>query len=189
VTVLEIAQIGDPALREPAREVRAEELPSLQGLIDDLIETMRAAGGAGLAAPQVRVPLRLFVVEVRDNPRYPYKPPIALRVVVNPVLRPLGEATFPSYEGCLSVPGLRGLLPRFRAVEMAYLDREGRPVTEVVRGLSAGTFQHETDHLDGVLFLDRVADPGTLTTWAEFERRHRDPWLAGIRDVLEQSTG
>jgi peptide deformylase len=181
-----IVQVGDPVLRGRARELEPGELRSaeVQALVDDLVETMRDAGGAGLAAPQVGVPLRLFVVEVRDNPRYPYKPSIPLRVLANPELRPLGDETFPSYEGCLSVPDLRGLLPRHAAVEVSYLDREGRRVRERVRGLSAGTFQHELDHLDGVLFLDRVEDPRTLTTWEGFRRFHEAAWLQEVQGAI-----
>jgi peptide deformylase len=188
VTVLPIVQIGHPVLRERAREVGAEELASVevQQLIDDLVETMRAAGGAGLAAPQVGVPLRLFVVEVRENRRYPYKPPIPLHVLVNPIVTPRTERTFPSYEGCLSIPNLRGLLPRFAEVDVDHLDRDGRPQRLTARGLSAGTFQHEHDHLDGILIVDR-ADPATLTTWDEFDARHRDPWLETVRPAIAES--
>jgi peptide deformylase len=188
MSVREIVQIGAPVLRERAREVTPDELASaeIQQLIDDLIETMRAAGGAGIAAPQVGVPLRIFAVEVRDNPRYPYKPPIPLHVLVNPVVRPRGGATYPSYEGCLSIPNLRGLLDRHAEVDVDYLDRDGQPHRLVATGLSAGTFQHEADHLDGLLIVDR-ADPRTYTTWAEFERHHRDPWLASIREAIASS--
>jgi peptide deformylase len=184
-----IVQVGEPVLRERARELEPGELGSaeVQALVDDLVETMRGAGGAGLAAPQIGVPLRVFVVEVRGNPRYPYKPPIALRVVANPELRRVGEETFPSYEGCLSVPDLRGVVRRHAAIELAYLDRDGGRVVERVRGLSAGTFQHELDHLDGVLFLDRVDDARTLTTWEGFRRFHEAAWLDEVRAQIEGS--
>ena len=184
-----IVQVGEPVLRERARELEPGELASaeVQALVDDLVETMRDAGGAGLAAPQIGVPLRLFVVEVRDNPRYPYKPPIPLRVVANPELRPVDDEAFPSYEGCLSVPELRGVVRRHGAIELAYLDRDGRRVVERVRGLSAGTFQHELDHLDGVLFLDRVDDPRTLTTWDGFRRLHERAWLEEVAPLIAAS--
>jgi peptide deformylase len=158
MTRLEIVQLGDPRLRERARDVSADELetPECQQLVDDLIETMRAAEGAGLAATQVGVPLRIFVAEVNDNRRYPYKPELPLHIVVNPVVQPVRNRTYPSYEGCLSIPGLRGLLERSFEIEVAYRDRNGNECRERVRGLSAGTFQHETDHLDGVLFVDRL---------------------------------
>jgi len=189
MSVREIVQVGDPVLRERARQLAPDEVasPETKRLIDDLVETMRAAGGAGLAAPQVGVPLRIFVVEVRNNPRYPYKPGIPLRVLVNPVVRPLGARTFPSYEGCLSVPNLRGLLDRHADVEVSYLDRDGAEVVERVTGLSAGTFQHELDHLDGILFLDRVTDPRTLTTWDEFRHRHEAAWLEQVRSEIARA--
>ena len=177
---LTIRQAGDPVLRERARDVAPEELPELQGLIDDMIATMREAGGAGLAANQVGDLHRILVAEVDGNPRYPYKPPLPLTVMVNPVLEPVGDATLPIIEGCLSVPGLRGELDRFAAIRVRHLDRDGSPREATFEGLSAGTFQHELDHLDGILFLDRVKDPRTFMTWEEFDRRHRDAWLERI---------
>jgi len=177
---MRIRQVGDPVLRERAREVAVEELPDLQRLIDDMIATMREAGGAGLAANQVGDLHRILVAEVDHNPRYPYKPPLPLTVMVNPVIEPLGPETMPIIEGCLSVPDLRGELERFAAIRVSYLDREGTPRESTFESLSAGTFQHEVDHLDGILFLDRVTDPRTFMTWEEFDRRHRDAWLERI---------
>jgi peptide deformylase len=173
--VLPIVTVGDPVLRERAREVTPEELrtPEVQRLIDDMIETMRAAGGAGLAANQVGSLLRIAVVEVSRNPRYPYKPPVPLTVMVNPVIEPLDGETAAINEGCLSVPDLRGEVDRHVRVRVRRLDREGIEHDEQRRGLTAGTFQHELDHLDGVLFLDRVRDPRTFTTWEQFDRHHR----------------
>jgi len=176
---LSVRQVGDPVLRERASEVDPAELPALQGLIDDMIATMRAEGGAGLAANQVGDLHRILVAEVDDNPRYPYKPPLPLTVMVNPVIEQVGDETIPIIEGCLSVPGLRGELDRFAAIRVRYLDRDGVERQDTFEGLSAGTFQHEVDHLDGVLFLDR-ADPRTFMTWEEFDRRYRDPWLERI---------
>jgi peptide deformylase len=177
---LPIRQVGDPVLRERAREVSPEELPALQGLIDDMIATMRAAGGAGLAANQVGDLHRILVAEVDHNPRYPYKPPLPLTVMVNPVIEPVGEETIPIIEGCLSVPNLRGELERSAAIRVRYLDREGVAREATYEGLSAGTFQHEVDHLDGILFLDRVSDPRTFMTWEHFDHHHRDAWLERI---------
>ena len=180
MTVLPIVTVGDPVLRERAREVTPEELRSaeVQRLIDDMIDTMRAAGGAGLAANQVGELLRIFVVEVAGNPRYPYKPPVPLTVVVNPAIEPLDDETAAINEGCLSVPDLRGEVDRHMRVRVRRLDRDGTPHDELRLGLTAGTFQHELDHLDGVLFLDRVRDPRTFTTWEQFERHHRDAFVA-----------
>ena len=180
--------IGAPVLRERAREVTAGELRSaeVQGLIDDLIETKRAANGAGLAANQVGETLRIAVAEVEGtNPRYPYKPPIPLCVMVNPVLEPVDDDLMEINEGCLSVPGLRGDLVRRPSVRIRYLDREGHEHDEVKRGLTAGTFQHEVDHLDGVLFVDR-ADPRTLSTWDQFDRHRRAAFEARAREIVER---
>jgi peptide deformylase len=182
MSVREIASVGDPVLRTRAREVASDELraPEVQRLIDDMVETMRAAGGAGLAANQVHELLRIAVIEVDHNPRYPYKPPIPLTVMVNPVIEPIGDEKLAIIEGCLSVPAIRGELERFAAIRVRYLDRDGIAREDTFEGLRAGTFQHEVDHLDGILFLDRVTDPRTFMTWDEFERRHRDAWLERI---------
>jgi peptide deformylase len=189
MSVREIVTVGDPVLRERAREVDEAELrsPEVQQLIDDLIDTRRAANGAGLAANQVGETLRVAVVEVDPgNPRYPYKPPIPLTVIVNPVIEPLDDEVVQINEGCLSVPDLRGDVPRHVNVRVRYLDREGEPHDEVKRGLTAGTFQHEVDHLDGVLFLDRVQDPRSFTTWEQFERHHRDDFLKRVEQLVER---
>jgi peptide deformylase len=186
----EIVELGDPVLRERAREVTPDELrgDAVQKLIDDMIETMRGANGAGLAANQVGETLRIAVVEVRpDNPRYPYKPAVPLTVIVNPVIEPLDEDVEQINEGCLSVPNLRGEVPRHMTIRVHYLDREGGEQEEVRRGLTAGTFQHELDHLDGTLFLDRVSDPSTLSTWEQFERFQRDDFDRRARAIVERT--
>ena len=185
----EIVEIGHPLLRERARDVRPEELRSeaVQSLIDDMIETMRAANGAGLAANQVAETLRVAVVEVRPgNPRYPYKPPFPLTVLVNPEVEPGGSETFEVNEGCLSVPDLRGTLTRHASVRVRFLDRGGERRELLVHGLTAGTFQHEVDHLDGVLFLDRVRDPASFTTWDQYERFHREAFERQAREIVER---
>jgi peptide deformylase len=185
----EIVEIGHPVLRERAREITREQLHSgdTQLLIDDMIDTMRAANGAGLAANQVGETLRVAVVEVsRGNPRYPYKPPIPLTVIVNPLIEPLDEEIAQINEGCLSVPNLRGEVPRHVNIRLRYLDCGGAEHEEVRRGLTAGTFQHELDHLDGTLFVDRVTDPRTLTTWAQFERFHREAFVERARLLVER---
>lgn len=164
----------------------------MQQLIDDLIETRRAAGGAGLAANQVSVPKRIAVVEVDASTRYAYKPLIPLTVIVNPVIEPRSEERLVINEGCLSVPDLRGDVPRFLSVTVRYIDREGQARETVARGLSAGTFQHEVDHLNGIIFLDRVTDPRTFSTWDQFERHRREEFIARVaaytRGAAEAST-
>ena len=183
MTLLEVVEVGDPVLRQRAEPVALDALRSaaIQGLIDEMIETMRSYGGAGLAANQVGVLQRIAVIEVpsEGNPRYPYKPPIPLTVIVNPSLEPVGSDTVQINEGCLSVPGLRGEVPRFVTVRVRYLDRFGEPHEDLRRGLTAGTFQHEIDHLDGILFLDR-ADPRRLMTWEQFELRFKDDFVARV---------
>ena len=181
---MNVLEVGDPVLREPARELTLEELraPETQQLIDDMIATMRAHNGAGLAANQIGSLQRIAVIEVPEggNPRYPYKPPIPLTVIVNPQIEPLDDETAQINEGCLSVPGLRGEVSRHVNIRVRYLDRFGVPHDDVRRGLTAGTFQHEVDHLDGILFLDRVTDPRTFMTWEQFERRFRDEFVARV---------
>jgi len=186
MSVLPIIEVGHPTLREPALDISARELQSAetQRFIDDLIDTMRAAGGAGLAANQVNDLRRIAVIEVDQNPRYPYKPAIPLTVLVNPRLELVEQETVAINEGCLSVPDLRGEAERHVTVRVSYLDREGSAHQELRRGLTAGTFQHEVDHLDGVLFLDRVRDPRTFTTWEQFERFHRDAFLDRARALV-----
>ena len=190
MSVREVVAIGDPVLRERARELSPAEnaSPEIQELIDDLIDTKRATHGAGIAANQVGEPVRVAIVEVEEgNPRYPYKPPVPLTVMINPSLEPVGGETIEINEGCLSVPDLRGSLPRHLAVRVRYLDREGGEQEEVKHGLTAGTFQHEVDHLDGVLFVDR-ADPRTFATWEQFDRHQRDEFVqrvAGLGEELE----
>jgi peptide deformylase len=152
---------------------------------------MRAANGAGIAAPQIGELVRIATIEVGDNPRYPYKPRIPLTVVVNPIIEPIpgpdGEREQVEInEGCLSVPNLRGNVMRHVHIRVRYLDRHGAEHDEIKRGLTAGTFQHELDHLDGVLFLDRVEDTRTLTTWEQFERFHRAPFVERITAFVER---
>lgn len=180
--VLDITQIGNPVLRENCREVSVEELLSdeMQQFIDDLIETKRHANGAGIAAPQVGRALRIFVVEVKNNPRYPYKPEADLTVCVNPEIEFLTEERYLNYEGCLSIPDLRGKVPRCPDIRVRALDRNGKPFERVIKGITAGTFQHEDDHLNGILFPDR-ADPKTFSTWDEFARRYE----AGVQEDVK----
>jgi len=188
MTVREILHVGNPLLREVSREVTPAELasPEVQQLIDDLVDTMHAANGAGIAAPQVGELLRIATIEVTKNPRYPYKPPIPLTVVVNPVVEFLDDELVEINEGCLSVPNMRGNVMRHVNIRVRYLDRDGVAHDEVKRGLTAGTFQHELDHLDGLLFLDRVHDTRSLTTWEQFERFHRAAFIERITEFVQR---
>jgi peptide deformylase len=181
-----IATIGHPVLRQVARTLTREELASsaVQRLVDDLVETMRDASGAGIAANQVHEAVRICVIELADNPRYPYLPGWPLTVLVNPVVTPATDETFLNYEGCLSVPNLRGQVPRFTSVRVSAWDRTGAELDFEVKGLTAGTFQHELDHLDGKLFVDGVVDPRTLTTWSDFERFHKDAFVERARALV-----
>ncbi|MBK8996468.1 MAG: peptide deformylase [Myxococcales bacterium] len=178
MAIRKIAQMGDPVLRRRAEEVPPAELASaaIQRLIDDMIETMRDADGAGIAAPQVNESLRISVIEVVRNPRYPDFPGIPFTVLVNPLIEPL-VGTSPlaerdsivMYEGCLSVNGIRGRVRRPRKVRVRGLDREGHALDFTWEGVPAAVVQHETDHLDGILFVDR-ADPRSLTFLREYDR-------------------
>jgi peptide deformylase len=188
MAVRKIAQIGHPVLRAPARPVTLEELRSrpIQSLIDDLVDTMRDANGAGIAAIQVYEPVRICVVEVNNNPRYPYKPKIPLTILVNPRIEPLSTETFENYEGCLSVPNLRGLVKRSGLIRLTAIDRDGQPTVQICRGFTAGTMQHEVDHLDGIIFVDRVEDPRTLSTWSEFDRHHRQAFFEKAQEIIDR---
>jgi len=182
VAIRKIAQMGEPVLRRRAAAIDPNEIasPFIQTLIDDMIETMHDADGAGLAAPQVYESLQLCVIEVDQNPRYPQFEPIPLTVLINPIVTPLvasvasggelsEEDSFQMYEGCLSVPGMRGRVARPRKVRVQALDRSGNALDFVWESFRAVVVQHETDHLLGTLYVDR-ADPKTLTFLREYER-------------------
>ncbi len=186
MSVLPIATVGNPELRIVAGVVSLAELalPETQSFIDDLVETMRAANGAGLAATQVLRHQRICAVEVDNNPRYPYKPRVPLTILVNPVITVLDNDQFLNMEGCLSVPGIRGGVLRNTRIHVKALDRHGAEIDEDIRGITAATYQHEVDHLDGVLFLDRVADSRTLTTWESFDRFHHDAFVDSVKALV-----
>ena len=152
-----IVRLGHPALRDVARAVSPESLasPETQQLIDDMVDTMHDANGVGLAATQVGVEIQLFVYEASGHD-------IPLRVVVNPMITPHERELVYDWEGCLSIPDLRGMVPRHPAVRVQGLDRHGKPLDYVCRGFEARIVQHEFDHLNGVVFLDRMRDFKTL---------------------------
>jgi len=184
---LEIIEIGHPVLRETAAEVSREELVSaqLQTFIDELIDTRAQANGAGIAANQVAVAKRIFVVEIQDNPRYPYKPEYPLTVMVNPEVEFLTDERYSSFEGCLSIPNLRGVVSRCPKINVKGLDRHAEPVEFEVAGITAATFQHELNHLDGILFPDKVEDPKTFCTWNEFTERYEQDFRKTVEQVEE----
>jgi peptide deformylase len=156
-----ILRMGDPRLLQRSQEVSAFGTVELRQLIDDMLDTMQAADGAGLAAPQIGVPLRVVIfgsADGRPSPRYPDEPAVPRTILVNPLLEPLGEQTEEGWEGCLSVPGLRGVVPRWRRLRYRGFDPQGRPIDRTVDGFHARVVQHECDHLDGILYPMRVRD-------------------------------
>jgi len=170
MAVRTIVRLGHPALRTPAEPVPAERIatPGFAELVADMVETMRDADGVGLAAPQLGLGLQLFVyeVDVEEDP----ESGIPLRVVVNPMVEPHAGELLDDWEGCLSIPDLRGLVPRHPAVRVRGLDEQGRPLDYVAEGFEARIVQHEFDHLNGVIFLDRMRDLQSLAFYEEWER-------------------
>jgi len=154
--IREILRMGDPRLLERSREVERFGTKELQELLADMRDTMREADGAGLAAPQIGVPLRVVIFSVEANPRYPDAEPVPYTELVNPVLTPLSNEEEDGWEGCLSVPGFRGVVPRYTRLRYEGFDPVGRPIRRDVDGFHARVVQHETDHLDGILFIDRL---------------------------------
>lgn len=174
MAVREVLRMGDPRLLQPAAPVAAFDTPELHALVQDLTDTMRALNGAGLAAPQIGVGLQVVVFEVSNNPRYPQAEPVPFTVLVNPELTPLTDEMEEGWEGCLSLPGLRGLVPRYGRLRYRGFDPCGLAIERTVEGFHARVVQHETDHLRGVLypmcmpdlrrfgFTEELADAGLL---------------------------
>ena len=164
--IREILRMGDPRLLRVSGPVSDFGAPELRTLVDDMFETMHAANGAGLAAPQIGVPLRVVIFGYADpalrNPRYPDADPVPQTILVNPVLEPLTDEIEEGWEGCLSVPGLRGVVPRARKLRYAGFDLDGRRIDRVAEGFHARVVQHECDHLDGILYPMRMPDLSRL---------------------------
>lgn len=175
MAIRKVARLGHPVLRQAAEPVPVGEIrsPAIQRLIDDMIETMHEYDGAGLAGNQVHELKRIAVIEVAGNPRYPDAPSIPLTVLMNPVVTPLTEEREEGWEGCLSVPDMRGLVPRYTAVRLEGYDRDGTPIDLVAKDFFARVIQHEADHLDGVMYVDRMRDLSTLSHIAEWQKH----WL------------
>lgn len=170
MAILKVAQLGHPILRRRAASVPRDTIRSrdFQRFVDDLIETMREYAGVGLAAPQVHEGLQVFAVEAQKEQEE--TPGIPLMVLVNPVVTPLGEAMGEDWEGCLSIPGLRGRVPRHREIRVEALDRRGEVLDFTATDFTARVIQHEHDHLQGIVFLDRMKSFETLTFLDEYAR-------------------
>jgi len=171
MTILrQIAQLGQPVLRRETGLVDDPADPVLQALIDDMLATMTEVGGVGIAAPQVYEPLRLFIVASRPNPRYPHAPTMEPTAMLNPEILWQSDEAEKGWEGCLSVPGIRGLVPRSLCVGVRYLSRTGEVREEELSGFIARVVQHEYDHISGMVFLDRVTTNHDLISEREYLR-------------------
>ena len=153
-----VLKMGNPLLYQTAEPVTQFDTPELDALIADMFDTMAALNGAGLAAPQIGVSKRVVIFGFEANPRYPDAEPIPTTVLINPAIEPIGDTTEEGWEGCLSVPGLRGLVPRYVNIRYTGYDQQGRPIDRTVAGFHARVVQHECDHLDGILFPMRLKD-------------------------------
>lgn len=172
MSILKVARLGHPIIRKSAAVVPPEEILSVdfQKLIDAMVDTMRECEGVGLAAPQVYVPKQVAVIEVNKNKRYPGAPAVSLTVLINPRIISRSSKTEDGWEGCLSIPDLRGIVPRCQSVVCEAIDREGRPVKIEAKDFFARVIQHECDHLEGKVFLDRMPNLLSLTHLAEFAK-------------------
>jgi len=172
MSILKVARLGHPVLRNVTEPLSARELQSAacQKLIDDMVATMKEYDGVGLAADQVHESKQIAVLEVADNPRYPDKPKVPLTVLVNPKITPLTEEMEDDWEGCLSIPDLRGKVPRYKSIRVQALDREGNELNFIADDFHARVIQHEWDHLNGKVYLDRMRDLSTLAFLTEFAR-------------------
>jgi len=172
MAILKVARLGHPVLRKATAPVSLREIqaPSFQKLIDDMIETMNEYDGVGLAADQVHESKQIAVLEVAANARYPDKPKVPLTVLINPKILPLTEEMEEDWEGCLSIPELRGRVPRYKSIRVQALDRNGQDLEFIAADFHARVIQHEWDHLNGKVYLDRMGDLSTLTFLTEFAR-------------------
>ena len=180
MAVRTILRLGHPTLRQIAAPVTQFATPALEELVADMLETMRANDGAGLAAIQIGVLLRVVVFELEQNPRYPTAEPVPLTVLVNPELAFLDDERESGWEGCLSVPGLRGLVPRYKRLRYRGFDTLGRPIDRTVSGFHARVVQHECDHLDGILYPQRIEDMTSFGFLDELVESGRMPVAAPV---------
>ena len=176
---LNIAQIGHPILRNKTKDIPINDIKSnnTQKIIEKMIQTMRKHNGAGLAANQIYEPISICIVEVLDNPRYKHLNTIPLKVLINPkVIIKKDSTTFNSYEGCLSVPNLRGKVKRYNTINVTYYNMDAKKITEDIKGLESIVYQHEIDHLDGYLFTDKVEDNSTLVTYENYQKYYEEEY-------------
>lgn len=169
--ILQISQLGNPVLRRQSQFVENIKCDRIQQLIDNLISTVQQANGVGIAAPQVAMGDRLFIVASRPNLRYPQAPTIEPTAMINPQIIANSTETVKDWEGCLSVPGIRGLVPRSRSIEIEYTSRDGKLHQQELTDFVARIFQHEYDHLDGIVFLDKVESTQELMTEDEYQQQ------------------
>jgi peptide deformylase len=170
--ILKVARLGHPAIRTPARAVDPAMIqsPEFQRLLDDMVDTMREYSGVGLAAPQVHLSFQLAVLEVSHHPRYPGMPEVALTYLINPQVTVLDQATIDDWEGCLSIPEMRGVVPRYKQLRVVALGRQAEQLDFVASDFHARVIQHETDHLKGEVYLDRMPNLRSLSHLAEWQR-------------------
>lgn len=169
--ILQVSQLGNPILRRQARPIQNVRDERIQKLIDDLIATATSANGVGIAAPQVSQSIRLFIVASRPSPRYPNAPAMEPTAMIDPKIVSHSAEIVKDWEGCLSIPGIRGLVPRYQAIEVEYTSRDGELHRQELTDFVARIFQHEYDHLDGIVFLDRVESTGDMMTEQEYQQR------------------
>jgi peptide deformylase len=169
--ILQIIQLGDPILRSPAQVIDDIRDERIQKLIDDLIATVGQANGVGIAAPQVALSYRLFIVASHPNPRYPNAPSITPTPMINPQILAHSTEVVKGWEGCLSIPGIRGYVPRYQTIEVEYTNRDGKLQKQELTDFVARIFQHEYDHLDGIVFLDRLDSMQDIMTEQEYQKR------------------
>ena len=179
-----VAQIGDPILRKKTLEVKLNAISAsyIKNIIDKLIFSMRSLNGAGLAANQIFYNLRICVIELENNKRYKHLPNIPLTILINPRIKVLNKkSTFDSYEGCLSVPNLRGIVKRYTNIQVDYYDQNKKFHSKKILGFPAIVYQHEIDHLDGVLFTDKVYNNKSLVSYQNYQNYHEKKYLEKIK--------
>ncbi len=187
MAILKIARMGHPVLRRAADPVPDPTAPEVRRLVADMLETMRDAPGTGLAAPQVHVPLRVVVFEVAETrAQREQTQPVPVTVLVNPAIEPLGDEGTLGWEGCLSVPGLAGMVPRYDRIRYRAMTPEGEAIDRIAEGFHARVVQHECDHLDGVLYPQRMTDLSLLVFTEEL--RHGAPEPRGAKRTAEAPT-